>query len=353
MTAPVLGPGAAPTGPGPDRTGRRVRVLPVGIGLLAVSGVAALGALASREEALWLLVVALVGTVVSDLLLARAALGPAQVEVTGPPVARAGEAARHVLLVTGMTQPLVVHRPPGWGQADLTLAIGSAGPVSALLDVPIRGVHPDLVLDLVAPGPLGLTEAACRVRTWRPTPLAVTPPPVAHDPEWPRPRTAPSDEAVPVARGEALYRGLRPYRRGDPRRWVHWKASAHHGALMVKELEGLEHVALRVVVDVPVPGPVADHAVGRAEWLVDQAVARGWHVQLVTAEPPPAPRPPLGRPGWAVVPPGPTLGGRTVARRVHRPGQARPQLAAATGTPVLGPWDGMTRLVAPDGDRWL
>lgn len=349
-TRPPDRPGAVDLERGP----RRVRVLPAGVGVLVVGAAAALAALVSGRPALWVLALALGGAVASDLLVARAALAHVRPEVSGPAQARVGEPVAHVVLLTGLTQPVVVERPPGWGQSRLTLAVRSAGPVTALLDTPTRGLHPDLVLDLVAPGPLGLADAARRVRPRRAAPLAVAPPPVAHDPAWPRPRTFASDESAPTARGDALHRGVRPYRRGDPRRWVHWPATAHHGALMVKELDGLEHVALRVVLDLTAPGPHADLAVGRAAWLVEQALARGWQVHLVTAEGPVTPAPPLGRPRWPVVPRPPVPATRTVTRRIDRPAAAVAQLAAAAhGPPVIDRWSGTTRLVTPGGDQWL
>lgn len=342
---------------GPDRTRRQVRLRPLGVGIVLVAALSTLVALASRQPAVWILTLALLGAVVSDLVVARSALARAAPEVVGPPVALAGEAVPHTVRVPTLTQPLVLHRPAGWAQAQLTIGLGTRGPVSLLLEATVRGMTPDLVLDLVAAGPLGLGEAAVRARAWRPTPLAVVPAPLPHDPDWPRPRTSASDESVSVARGESLFRGVRPYRRGDPRRWVHWPATAHHGTLMVKELDGLEHVSLRVVVDLPAPGPASDAAVGRAGWLVDQAVGRGWHVHLVTTEAPTMAPVPLGRPLWplaSVAPEAVTAEVRTVARRVDRVGQGRPQLAAAGfGRPVLEHWDGMTRLVSPEGDLWL
>lgn len=342
---------------GPDRTRRQVRLRPLGVGLILLAALSTLVGLATRETAVWITTLALLGAVVSDVLVARMALAQARPEVTGPSVALAGEAVPHMVRVATLTQPLVLHRPAGWAQPQLTVGLGTTGPVSLLLEATVRGVTPDLVLDLVAAGPLGLGEAVVRHRAWRSAPLAVVPAPMAHDPDWPRPRTSASDESVSVARGESLYRGVRPYRRGDPRRWVHWPATAHHGTLMVKELDGLEHVNLRVVVDLPAPGPASDAAVARAGWLLDQAVGRGWHVHLVTTEAPALDPVPLGRPLWpmaAVAPNVTSAATRTVVRRVDRIGQARPQLAAAGfGAPALDPWDGMTRLVSPEGDRWL
>jgi hypothetical protein len=44
---------------------------------------------------------------------------------------------------------------------------------------------------------------------------------------------------------------------------------------------------------------------------------------------------------------------RTLDRQIDRPAQARQQLAAAgVGTPLFGPWTGLTRVVTTAGDAW-
>jgi uncharacterized protein (DUF58 family) len=235
-----------------------------------------------------------------------------------------------------------------------SVALRSSGPGTVVIDAPPRGVVTHVDLDLIATGPLGLFEAGRRVRVWLPTPWAVGPAPLAHDPAWPRLRTVPPGEANTVTQGDDLFRGVRPYTRGDPRRSVHWPATAHRGALMVKERDGIEQVALRVVLELTHHGPDAELAVGRAAWLVEHGLARGWKVVLVTAEGEPAPAPPLGRP-WSPGPPPVELGPgtHTVTRPIERADRARRQLAAATtGPPTVERWAGLTRIVSPWGDRW-
>ena len=56
-------------------------------------------------------------------------------------------------------------------------------------------------------------------------------------------------------------RGVRPYRPGDHRRWVHWPATAHSGELMVREMEG--PTAEPVTLEVHLP---ADARGGRGAW---------------------------------------------------------------------------------------
>ena len=94
--------------------------------------------------------------------------------------------------------------------------------------------------------------------------ITVGPTPLPHDIAWPRPRAAHFglSESTPI--GDEVYRSVRPYVRGDSRRRVHWKASAHHGSLMVKESDGTGIVTLRIVVQLDAPGAGAEVALARA-----------------------------------------------------------------------------------------
>ena len=110
--------------------------------------------------------------------------------------------------------------------------------------------------------------------------ITVGPTPLPHDIAWPRPRAAHFglSESTPI--GDEVYRTVRPYVRGDSRRRVHWKASAHHGSLMVKESDGTGIVSLRIVLQLdapasrrggrPGPGGVRRPR-GVGSWLVDRA----------------------------------------------------------------------------------
>jgi len=56
--------------------------------------------------------------------------------------------------------------------------------------------------------------------------------------------------------------GLREYRRGDPVRWIAWKASAHRGDLVVREFPPVRDRAHLLVVDLrSAPWPEADREV--------------------------------------------------------------------------------------------
>jgi len=345
---------------GPDRTKRSLRPRPITFGLVAVGLLAGTVGIATRGAPQTILALAILAVVVFDAISARAALAPVRPTIANPVDAVVGRPIPYVIEAPDLTRPVLLVRPAQWPVSPRqTLALNAPDPGGMTLASPPRGVVTNLVFDLVAVGPLGLWDAACRVRIWFPVPLAVAPAPLAHDPDWPALRTLPVGETATVARGDDLFRGVRPYVRGDARRSVHWPATAHHGTLMVKERDGLEQVAIRIVVHLPVPDLAADLAAARAAWLVEQSLARGWLVHLVTVEaqvelvaPPPLLRPrgplPLPFPFPVMAPT------RTVEQRIGHIGQARGQLArAAAGWPAMErSWKGLTRVVSPTGDRW-
>ncbi|HUZ08945.1 MAG TPA: DUF58 domain-containing protein [Acidimicrobiales bacterium] len=88
---------------------------------------------------------------------------------------------------------------------------------------------------------------------------------------------------VPARVGEP--RGVREYRPGDLRHWVHWPATAHSGIMMVREMEG--PVARPATVRARLPGDVeaAERALEQVFGTVGHLLARGRQVLLVTTEP--------------------------------------------------------------------
>jgi uncharacterized protein (DUF58 family) len=351
----TTGPPVGPPATDPDRTSRRLRARPLAAGLIGVALFAGLLALVLDTRTLAMLMLALLGLVVFDAVSARSAVARVEPTLTNPVDGVAGEPAVHVVQARHLTAPVDLV-PAGWWPTPFrpALTVRTSEPGTMILQAPTRGVVTHVVFDVIATGPLGLAEAACRVRVWLPVAWSIAPPPAAHDPGWPALRTTPPGESTTVTRGDDLFRGVRPYTRGDPRRAVHWPATAHRGTLMVKERDGIEQVALRIVLELTHLGPEADLAAGRAAWLVDHALSRGWRVQLVTAEGAPHAPVPLQRP-WGPLgrPPAVAPADRTVDRRIDRAVQARQQLSAAgVGTPLFGAWTGLTRVVTTAGDAW-
>jgi len=102
---------------------------------------------------------------------------------------------------------------------------------------PRRGVLDAVVVEVASSAPFGLLWWARDVEVPLPRALHVAPRTGEHE----RPLTSTADahgEAVPrVPSGVGEPRGVRPYATGDPRRAVHWPATAHAGTLMVRESE--------------------------------------------------------------------------------------------------------------------
>jgi uncharacterized protein (DUF58 family) len=147
-----------------------------------------------------------------------------------------------------------------------------------------RGVYHRVVVELSTAAPFGLLW-------WRKNVVVDLPRPLHVGPRMGRPLPIPRgredtagggvlDASVQI--GEP--RGVRPYRPGDHRRWVHWPATAHSGELMVREMEG--PTAEPVTLEVRLP-----HDADGAERLAEQAMAtivalvdRGAAVLLATTE---------------------------------------------------------------------
>jgi uncharacterized protein (DUF58 family) len=169
---------------------------------------------------------------------------------------------------------------------------GEDGPLSGLVFIPgrrtietciefvpdCRGQYPEGPPRLACGFPFGLRESA--------RPLEVAAPLLV----WPR--TVPVGP-VPDAEGSHASDGLaardragnwgdplgvRPYRRGDPLRRVHWGLSARHGELIVREVQSNAVPRVRIVLDSHAaahddPGPD-----GSLEWAIRIAasLAEGW-----------------------------------------------------------------------------
>jgi uncharacterized protein (DUF58 family) len=79
-------------------------------------------------------------------------------------------------------------------------------------------------------------------------------------------------------------RGVRPYVAGDQRRNVHWAASAHRNALMVRELEQPRQGAARIEVILPDDGPAGDEVAARALGSLLEMLRQSGPVVLTTTE---------------------------------------------------------------------
>jgi uncharacterized protein (DUF58 family) len=195
-----------------------------------------------------------------------------------------------------------------------------------------RGVLSEIVVDVATAAPFGLLWWTRRIRLELPSELHIGPRlgPAESLPRQDDDRTGDSAHRSPRDIGEP--RGVRPYRPGDSRRWVHWPATAHSGDLMVREMEGPTAEPVVVVVTLPLDADAAEAVAERALGTLVALFDRGTSVYLTTTE--------VGGPRTGAVADRRSAG-RRLARAVARggPHDAPNQAAgtAASGTPIDTP----------------
>jgi len=187
-----------------------------------------------------------------------------------------------------------------------------------------RGVVSSIVVDVATAAPFGLLWWTRRVRLDLASELHIGPkigPPVVL-PRQQDDRSGDSWERAPRDIGEP--RGVRPYRPGDSRRWVHWPATAHSGELMVREMEGPTAEPVVVLVSLPSDEEAAESVAERALGTLVALFDRGTSVFLTTTEP-------TGRRTGAVA--DRRTAGRRLARAVAPDGHTRPPHRAGEAVP--------------------
>lgn len=336
----------------------RVRTTGLALGLFALASLAFLAWLVSRREAHLAIAIACLAAIVIDVVLAARAVAKAELDLRGPDEAAAGAPSTWTLQVRGWVRPITL-TPRLTARQDAVLV--PDGRVSELTWPALqRGTVPFAVVDLTSSGPLGLGRAGRRQQVVLPAPLHVTPAKVDVDVAWPKARAIGFGTVEGSTIGDDLVRSIRPYQHGDGRRRVHWKATAHHGQLMVRESDGLGVVLVRVIADLGFPGPGAELAAARTAAVAIAALDRGWNVELVTLDAADeVPRlaslgAPFGQPPTLVAPP--LLPLPTISAPVRNAREVRRRLAtAACGTPASTAgrgWRGLTCRVHRDGIEW-
>jgi len=334
---------------------RHLRPAASGKGAVALIIAASIVWMILNAQAILTLVLGLCVALVADGVLALRGLRLDRVELHPVGDAVAGESTRWHLHVPGVRRP-VSFRPVRYPPGEEVLVARDHPGVITLPPTP-RGVIHYAVFDAVATGPVGLWRALRRIRTVPHEPVIVGPRALPVATRWPSPVVVGFGATESSPRGDDLFRGVRPYIRGDELRKIHWKATARHQELMVREADGTGVVALQITVDLTPPWSVVEHIIANATWLAEGAVRQGWTVQLVTLDqtPPPPRMAGLGRPlgpppiMLAVPMPPPSV----LAQRVAGVAQIRRQLATATpGTPIAPPWAGLRCRVNARGVDW-
>lgn len=346
----------APPAPAGGRGRVRVDRSPFAAGVILLGLLAIAVGLFGRSDPVAALGFALLVAVVVDVTVARRTVGEVTLHLQGPVVATSGEPVDWVLQASGLRRPVVV--APATAPREPRFGLEGTTPNLVTLPPLARGRVHHLAIDLTASGPVGLYRAGRRELVSLPVPLSIGPPLIEVDIDWPTPRAVGFALVSGAPRGDELFRGVRPYVRGDERRRIHWPTTAHHGTLMVRECDGAGVVAIQVVVDTGLPGPLAEHVLATASAVCRGALSRGWQVHLVTLEAS-VPHPPdhrdLGSPFGPALEPVPVLVPQPEVRvrRVHTPQDVAHQLAAAAfGRPGVVAFGGTTCTIDPGGIRW-
>jgi uncharacterized protein (DUF58 family) len=339
-----------------DRSRRFLRPRGFAAALVVLAVVGALLSFPTDSVPQFVVALALLTAVVLDGAVARRAMRDGELRFDAAPLVTTSEPLPCTVRAEGFGRPVVV--TPAVRPAVQHFLIDDEQPGLVVLAPRRRGLVHSLLVDVVCTGPIGLVQCGRRERIALRSAVTVGPTPLPHDARWPRPRATHFGTSATTPVGDELYRSVRPYVRGDSRRRVHWKASAHRGGLMVKETDGTGLVVLRIVVQLPGPSAAAEIALGRAAHLAAESIARGWVTELVTVQPrvvPVAPAPRLGSPFAppplemvaASVPTAP------VARVVGSARAAVATLATASYGPApVTPARGPTVVVTPEGDHW-
>lgn len=267
---------------------------------------AALYLAARTTGAGWLIVIlcGVAGVLLVGAAWPRIALARVRMEASGPPDATVGQPTAIALTLrhVGMGVRLRPLDPPGETTAALS---GDPAPIS--LTPRRRGVLDTVVIEAASGAPFGLVWWRRRVKVPLHRPVEVAPRRGAAEPVSAASNGMRGEATAVTGVGGDRVRSVREYLPGDPLRLVHWPATAHHGQIVVKELEHPDRPQLDVVVDLRGEQADAEAAAERAMGLLCSALDEGLEVTLHTAE--------AGGPRSAPVD-GPLEAGRRLARAV-------------------------------------
>jgi len=190
-------------------------------------------------------------------------------------------AGRTVDLEVATSAPVVVRAidPPGPAQPT-----GDAKHCTLAVVPPYRAEVPTCTLELASAAPFGLLWWTTRVTVPLARPLCVAPPVgTGHRVQRDTPGDN-GDDVRTVHRRVGEPRGVRDYQPGDLRSWVHWRATAHTGTLMVREMEGPATLPVTVFGILPDDPDQADQVASEVLGEVAAQLEVGRAVVLVTVD---------------------------------------------------------------------
>jgi len=268
------------------RLRRRAAGLTLGAAILFVIG--------TNAQAGWLFVLAalLLGTVVAGTVVPLVGLRGLDVELSAPAETRQGDDVTVRLTITNRGRAVrwgVVARDEHIGGS--TAFVGAIRPgerveVGTVRSAPRRGEARTAWVELRSAAPFGVAERRRRLPADATT--LVLPRVVALG-ALPFVDLASSREATTETdprRGQGPeYLGVREYRPGDPIRQVHWRLTARHGELVVRDLEEHQVPRLAIWIDTRTDADTLDDVCSAAASIASSASATGVGVRLAAATP--------------------------------------------------------------------
>ncbi|MEM8925256.1 MAG: DUF58 domain-containing protein [Actinomycetota bacterium] len=255
----------------------RYALTPAGAGVIVLFVPGAAAALAT-SQVLPVLIAFTAGFLLAiDAAMARWSLRVAAVEGVGPDHGVVGEVIPLTITVDGRRCDHVVGVE---GAVDPWVALTPRATGEVMIRADERGVIERRHVWLQTAFPLGLVACFVSRTIELTTPIHVAPRPL--------PVTVPPlsvvDPSAAAYRGDDTI-GLRPYVVGDSPRDVHWPSVARTGTMLVRDRRrtaaGTE---LDVVVETFWPGCDLDVIVGQTHSALEQLLAQGYHIRLVTVE---------------------------------------------------------------------
>lgn len=144
-----------------------------------------------------------------------------------------------------------------------------------------RGVLDAIAVGLRTAGPVGLAASSRRFRVDLAAPVHVEPRRIPVQ----LPSMAVIDPLTHVYRGDDEPMGLRPYARGDSPRDVHWASVARTGTMVVRDRRrGAAGTELDVIIETFRDNCDLPQLLGQARSALEQLLATGYHIRLVTVE---------------------------------------------------------------------
>lgn len=185
---------------------------------------------------------------------------------------------RWLLPVWGVSVDGMAEEPTAAGLFLMNVPAGRSAALSWEFTPPCRGEYPRIPLHLVCGFPFGLWHSRKPIRVDRP--VCVWPRTVPVGPlydtggQW--------DEEGAAARTRAgsggEFLGVRPYRRGDRLRLVHWGQTARQDRLIVREVQETVRPRVRIVIDTDLVAYDDLSPDGPREWAIRIAASLfvGW-----------------------------------------------------------------------------